>query len=127
MALANPLPGVQGARAVIGPGIWQDTFVIAPGTSDYVTGGYSISALSLRLNPTYGIQSAWVSGCNSTAQAYIVNPTLAIAQMGAVTTGAGFEGYSSILFYVVVLATQAQVASGGNLTGCVWLLTVQGQ
>ncbi|HKN69971.1 MAG TPA: hypothetical protein VJX30_03005 [Terriglobales bacterium] len=127
MALANPIPGVQGARIALGPGVWQDTFVIAPGTNDYVTGGYSISSLALRLNPTYGIQSAWISGCNATAQAYIVYPTLAIAQIGGVTTGAGFEGYSTILFYVVVLSTQAQVASGGNLSGTSWLLTVQGQ
>lgn len=127
MALANPIPTVQGSRLVLGPAVWEDTFVIAPGTSDYVTGGYSISALSLRFNPTYGIQSAWISGANATAQAYIVNPTLAIAQIGATTSGAGFEGYSSILFYVVVLATQAQVANGGNLTGAVWLLTVRGQ
>jgi hypothetical protein len=132
MALANPLAAVQGARIVLGPGIWEDTFVIAPGTSDYVTGGYSITAAALRLNPTYGIMSAWVSGCNAAANGYVVQPTLVIAQIGATAAGAGFEGYSSILFWVgwtgaALSGVLAQVGSGQNLTGCIWLLTVRGQ
>lgn len=128
MALANPLPVVQGARAVIGPGIWQDTYVIAPGVSDYVTGGYAISALALRMNPTYGIQSAWISGANATAIAtWGVQPLFALAQIGGTTAGAGFEGYSQLLFYVYVLNGGAQAANGANLTGAEWLLTVQGQ
>ena len=127
MALPNPIPTVQGSRLVLGPGLWQDTFLIVPGTSDYVTGGYVISSLALRFNPTYGIQSAWISGANATAQTWGVIPTLALAQIGATATGAGFEGYSQILFYAYVLSTGAQVANGGNLAGAVWQLTVQGQ
>jgi hypothetical protein len=106
----------------------MDTFLIVPGTSDYVTGGYALTATSFRLYPTAGgIQAAWVSGANATAQTWGVIPTLAIAQMGGVSTGAGFEGYSQLLFYVYVLSTGAQVASGGNLTGAIWQLTVIGQ
>jgi len=139
LALANPLPAVQGARIVLGPGIWEDTFIIAPGTSDYVntgtigTSGYIISALSLRLNPTYGIMSAWVSGNNGTAAGYVAQVYLPIAQMGGVTTGAGFEGYSALNFQVfnspasAGVAPLTQAASGFNFTGCVWLLTVRGQ
>ena len=127
MALANPIPAVQGSRVELGPGLHEETFIIAPGTSDYVTGGYVISSLALRLAATYGIQSAWVSAYNATAQAYLVFPTLALAQFGGTTSGAGFEGYSQLLFYVVVLSTQAQVGNGANLSGCVWELTVRGQ
>jgi hypothetical protein len=140
MALPNPLPAVQGARIALGPGIWEDTYVIAPGTSDYVntgtigTSGYIISALSLRLNPTYGIMSAWVSGNNGAAAGYVPQVYLNIAQIGAVVGGAGFEGYSQLNFQVfgqpsalTQYAALTQQQSGGNFSGCVWLLTVRGQ
>jgi hypothetical protein len=133
MALANPLAGVQGARLFLGPAIQEDTFVIAPGTSDYVTGGYVISALALRLNPTYGIMCAWVSGQNAAAAGYVPQVTLALAQIGAVATGAGFEGYSQLKFQVfnspavAGIAALTEAASGFNFTGFQWLLTVRGQ
>ena len=132
MSLSNPIPAVQGARAVLGPALWMDTFLIVPGTSDYVTNGYVIKSSALRLNPTYGIQAAWVSGQNSTAAGYVPQVTLALAQLGATSTGAGFEGYSQLNFQVFVTGTASgdvlnEAANGANLTGCVWLLTVIGQ
>jgi hypothetical protein len=123
MALPNPIPGVQGARLYLGPDLQEDTFLIVPGTSDYVTGGYVLSNTALRMK---NIQQAFVTGANATAQTWGVIPTLAIAQLGGVSTGAGFTGYSQVLFYVYVLATGAQVGSGGNLTGAIWQLTVRG-
>lgn len=124
MALPNPLPAVQGARVLLGPDLQQDTFLIVPGTSDYVTGGYAITNIACRLK---NIQSAWVSGANATAVAtWVGEPVFAFAQIGATATGAGFTGYSQFLFYVWVLSTQAQAGSGANLTGAIWQVTVQG-
>ncbi len=124
MALPNPLPAVQGARVLLGPDLQQDTFLIVPGTSDYVTGGYAITNIACRLK---NIQSAWVSGANATAVAtWVGEPVFAFAQIGAAATGAGFTGYSQFLFYVWVLSTQAQAGSGANLTGAIWQVTVQG-
>ncbi len=124
MALPNPLPEVQGSRVLLGPDLQQDTFLIVPGTSDYVTGGYAITNIACRLK---NIQSAWVSGANATAVAtWVGEPVFAFAQIGAAATGAGFTGYSQFLFYVWVLSTQAQAGSGANLTGAIWQVTVQG-
>jgi len=124
MALPNPLPAVQGARVLLGPDLQQDTFLIVPGTSDYVTGGYAITNIACRLK---NIQTAWVSGANATAVAtWNAVPVFAIAQIGGVSTGAGFTGYSQFLFYVYVLSTGSQAGSGANLTGAIWQVTVQG-
>jgi hypothetical protein len=139
MSLPNPIPAVQGARIVIGPGIWEDTFLIVPGTSDYVntgtigTSGYIITALALRCYSPNGIMCAWVSGNNGTAAGYVPQVYLNIAQMGAVAAGAGFEGYSQLNFQifnapaVAGIAPLTQAASGFNFTGAIWLLTVRGQ
>jgi len=133
MALPNPIPAVQGSRLVLGPGLWEDTFLIVPGTSDYVTGGYVISALALRSLSTNGIMCAWISGQNSTAAGYVPQVTLALAQMGAVSTGAGFEGYSQLKFQVfnspaaAGIAPLTEAAAGFNFAGAIWLLTVRGQ
>ena len=130
MALTLPLPEVQGSRIAIGSGIWEATFLIIPGTSDYVTNGYVLSALNLRCYSPNGIMGAWVSAQNATATGYVPQPTLALAQVG---TGveSGFEGYAQLLFVVCQQTTSAgplpQVGSGGNLTGCIWALTVRGQ
>lgn len=139
MALPSPIPAVQGSRIALGPGVWEDTFLIVPGTSDYVntgtigTSGYIISALSLRLNPTYGIMCAWVSGNNGTAAGYVAQVYLNITQIGAASTGAGFEGYSQLNFHIfnspatAGVAPLTQAANGFNFTGAIWLLTVRGQ
>jgi len=134
MALTLPLPEVQGSRIAIGPGIWEATFQIIPGVSDYVTNGYVLSALALRCYSPNGIMAAWVSGCNATAQVYFPAPTLALATIASTTTtpAAGFEGYSQVLFAVLwtgpaLSGVLAQVGSGQNLTGCIWNLTVRGQ
>lgn len=125
MALANPLPAVQGSRLYLGPdGGQMDTFIIAPGTSDYVTGGYVITNIAVRLK---NIQTAWVSGANATAVAtWSLTPVFAFVQIGGTASGAGVTGYSQFLLYATVLATGAQAANGANLTGAVWQVTVTG-
>jgi hypothetical protein len=128
MALPVPIPGVQNSHALLGPGQQIKSFLIVPGTSDYVTGGYVLTCAQLGFNPTYGIQQAWISGANATAVAtWNAVPVITFSQIGGVSTGAGFEGYTQILFYVYVLSTGSQAGSGANLTGAIWQLTVIGQ
>jgi hypothetical protein len=125
MALTTPLPEVQGSRIMQGIDLQQATFLIIPGTSDYVTGGYVITAAACRLK---NIQYADITGCNTTAQGYTVLPTFPLAQLSepAGTAGYGFTGYSQFLFYLAVITTGVQVASGFNLTGTIWQITVMG-
>jgi hypothetical protein len=128
MALASPLPGVQGSRLFLGPdGGVQDTFLIVPGTSDYVTGGYAVTNVACRLK---NIQTAWVTGGNSTAfpasGGWYPEIVFAFVQIGAVSTGAGVTGYSQFLFKLYVASTGVELASGGSVAGAIWQVTVTG-
>jgi hypothetical protein len=128
MALPNPLPIVQGSRLALGPdGGWQETFLIVPGTSDYVTLGYPITAVQCRLK---SIQTANVTGGNVVAfpasGGWYAECVFPIVQMGAVASGAGFTGYSQFLFKIYVASTGVELAVGGSLAGAVWMVTVTG-
>lgn len=126
--MALSIAGVQGGHALLGMGQQWKKFLLTPGTSDYVTGGYAITCTQLGFNPTYGIQSAWVSLANATAiGTWGAIPLVTFVQIGGTATGAGTEGYTQILFYVYVLNGGAQAGSGANLTGAVWQLEVVGQ
>jgi len=125
--MAVTVSGIQGSKFYLGPDLVGDAKLIVPGTSDYVTGGYAITA---QLCGFGHLQQAWVSGGNSTAfpssggwYAVCVFP---IVQFGAVATGAGFTGYTQFLFKVYVASTGVEAASGTNLTGNVWSVMLLG-
>ena len=127
MALANPLPGVQGSRYLLGVDLQVDTKLIVPGTSDYVTGGYAVTAIACGFKL---LQQAIVTGGNSTAfpantgwYAVCVFP---FVQIGGVSTGAGVSGYSQFLFKVYVASTGVEVASGVSLAGNIWQVMIFG-
>lgn len=123
MALPNPLPSIQESRIYHGPGLQEDSFLIVPGVSDYVTNGYAITALQCRMSK---VQRAWVSALNATASGYVPQCVFPIVQIGAVQGGAGFSGYAQFLFKLLVVTTGVEVANGANLTGAVWAVTVVG-
>src|ERR1700690_145857 len=127
MAMNSPLPSVQGSRLLLGIDLQQDTFLIVPGTSDYVTAGYVITNTACRMK---NIQSAWISGSNATASpasgGWYGLIVFALAQIGGVSTGQGFTGYSQFLFKVMVASTGVELGAGGNLAGAIWQVTVQG-
>ena len=130
MAITLPPPGVQGSELFLGPAMREKSILIVPGTSDYVTGGYVVSALQAGFLSTYGIMMAWVSGQNSTAAGYVPQITLALAQLA--TSGAGFEGYAQFKFQVFVTGTASgdvlnEASSGVNLSGAIWVVTCRGQ
>jgi hypothetical protein len=123
--MALTIVGVQQARQNLSD-VYQDTYLLIPGTSDYVTGGYVVT--SITLSGAKLIQTVWVSGTNATASpasgGWYGVPVLAIAQVG--TGGPGATGYTQFLFKVYVASTGVELASGGNLTGAIWQVTIQG-
>lgn len=125
--MALTIVGVQESRVLLGLGLQQRTVLAVPGTSDYVTGGYAITTT---LTDFAKLQSAWVSGGNSTmfpaSAGWYAVCVFPIVQFGAVVAGAGFTGYSQFLLKVYVASTGVELASGGNLTGAVIQLTLQG-
>jgi len=123
MALPSPLPVVQGSRVYYGPELQSEQFLIVPGTSDYVTNGYVITAAQCRLK---NIQWADTAGLNATASGFTGIPVFAFAQIGAVAGGAGFTGYSQFLFKVLVVTTGLEAVAGANLAGAIWQLTIAG-
>lgn len=125
MALTTPLPEVQGSRQLIGPDLQAASYLIIPGVSDYVTGGYVITAAGCRLK---NIQLASIDGNNATALGWNAYCVFSLAQLTepAGTAGYGFSGYSQFLFYLAVVTTGVQAGAGSNITGAIWTVTVQG-
>lgn len=123
--MALTVNSVQGSRVVLGPDLQQETRLLVPGTSDYVTNGYVVTAALCGL---LKIQTAWVSGTNATFSpatgGWYAECVFALAQLA--TSNAGFTGYSQFLLKVYVASTGVELASGGNLTGSLIQVTVQG-
>ncbi|HXN71543.1 MAG TPA: hypothetical protein VN861_03205 [Candidatus Acidoferrales bacterium] len=125
--MALTVVGIQESHVLLGLGLMQRSYLAVPGTSDYVTGGYAITTT---LTGFLKLQTAWISGSNSTASpasgGWYAECVFPIAQFGAVATGAGFDGYAQFLLKVYVASTGVELASGGNLTGAIWAFTCQG-
>ena len=122
--MALTIVNVQGSRQILSEG-WQDTFLFVPGSSDYVTNGYVVTAIATGFK---AIQAAWLSGANAAAvpgsAARWAAPIFVIAELGS--GGQGFTGYSQFLWKVIVSSTGAESGSGDNLTGYIWQVTIQG-
>lgn len=121
--MAVTVTRVQDSRVMLGPGMVQESFLVIPGSSDYTTGGYSITASALGFK---NIQSVSIDGSNSTGVSWTPIPVFAFAQVGSATASPGNAGYTSFKFYVAVITTGAQVASLGDLSGAIWCITVTG-
>jgi hypothetical protein len=127
MALTAPYPKVQGSRFLLGPELQAVTVLIIPGTSDYTTNGYVITAINAGFK---AIQQAIITGGNATAYpaaaARWAVPVFPETQMGAASTGDGFTGYSQFLLKVIVSSTGAESGNGDNLTGYIWQVMIIG-
>ena len=122
--MALSITRVQDSRTNLGLGLVQESWLLAPGTSDYVTNGYVITASAVGLKL---IQSADINGENATAlgwNGYCVFPLAQIAT-GA-NAGQGESGYTQFLFALFVITTGVQLGAGGNATGSIWTVTIQG-
>lgn len=120
MAITLPLPGVQGARYYLGPDLQADTKLVVPGTSDYTTGGYVITAVECGFKL---IQSAVVVEQNAAATGWYALPVFAIAQLS--TSNAGFSGYSQFLLKLLIVTTGVEPTANSNITGT-WALEIKG-
>lgn len=126
MALTFPLPEIAESRQLNGVGNQSACYLVIPGTSDYTTGGYAITAAQCRMTR---IISVSIDGINATGNAIgtgyswtsIVNYTLSSANnIGLVPT-------SFLLFAETVTAGAfAQAANGFNFAGLILGITVTG-
>ena len=128
MALTTPYPRIQGSRFNLGSELVCETFLIAPGTSDYTTLGYVITALYCGFKM---IQGAVVTGGNATAypatSGWYAFPVFPESQL--LTSGSGYSGYSQFLLKVYVASGGSigtEASNGANLTGNVWQVKVIG-
>jgi len=113
---------------MLGSELQVESFLIVPGTSDYTTLGYVITALYCGFKM---VQGAVVTGGNATAYpstaGWYAFPVFPESQL--LTSGSGFSGYSQFLLkvYVAQGASIGQEAgSGANLTGNIWQVMVIG-
>jgi hypothetical protein len=120
MALLTPYPSMPETKVFYGIGQMSDVILIQPGVSDYVTGGYILSAINARLTHFTG---AIVVGANAAANAY--DPVILFP---ATSFGVGLAPTPSltIAFQLLVATTGVEVANAFNLTGTNWLLQVYG-
>lgn len=134
MALQTPYPIVQGSRFLLGPDKQAETILIVPGTSDYTTLGYVITAFYARLKM---VQAAIVTGGNTTvypntpaSTGYYAVPVFPMTQLGTTASpGYGFTGYSQFLLKVYHAGGAnigVEVVNGYNLTGASWQVLVIG-
>ena len=121
MALTLPLPEVPESRQYNAAGNLVATFLVIPGVSDYVTGGYAITAAQCRMKQIYAVS---IDGQNSTVMSnswdgfIVLNCTLSTSGLALPVT--------SFNFWVALGTTGVQVAASTNLTGTIWTITVDG-
>lgn len=156
MALTTPIPAVPDTTTYEGIGVIGQTFVIIPGSSDYVTGGYALSAQAFGLNLIHG---AALVASNAAGGLYVVSlvfpstffsatpqaatsinfqvatpsaPTITTTTNATTTTpvytnsGALTQVAGATGITGVQAPVLVQVASGFDLSSCRWAVRVWG-
>lgn len=118
--MALTITGVPDCRMAGGPSQDFRAYQLAPGVSDYTTGGYIITAQSVGLSELFG---AFIIARNAAAEIFEAQFIL-----GAGAFGANPSPQTSIALRVLEVATSsgayyefAEVANGYNLTGFDWI------
>lgn len=117
---------VQDSRVALGPELWQQNFLLAPGTSDYVTGGYVVTAANVgfKLIQAVDVLNTNTTGLTWIAQALFTFSTMSVTDHG-ITNTVGVSGYSSFnLWMGTAIGTQAN--SSANLSGAIWQVMIYG-
>ena len=115
--MALTITGVPDCRASLGPSQELRAYQLAPGTSDYPTGGYPITAAQVGLSWLYG---AWIINKNGTTYTYY--PEF-ISAIGAFNGANGPQPVQTIYLKInEILASGAiyvfeEVAALTNLSG----------
>jgi len=105
--MALTIKEIPDSRQMIGPSCVLASFIFAPGSSDYVTGGYVISASALGLGHIYAADTA---GLNAASNGTYYVMTLA-------QTNPPSPGLTQVKLQAFVAATGAEVANAANLSG----------
>jgi len=141
MALPAYLPTVQGSHYLLGSDAGQvQSFLVNPGSADYVVGGYSINNIMVRARL---ICEAHVVGMNAQASGFWPELIFPIEQLASTilaggagvgppysqTLGAGYTGYSSFNFKVYENNTTSgrflELSTNYDLIGTVWMIRVR--
>ena len=114
--MALTITGVADCRAVLGPSQSLRTYQLAPGVSDYVTGGYPITAASVDMVEVFG---AWIIARNAAAEIFEAQFILAAGAFGTAPSP-----QTTIYLRVLEVVSSSgsyyefgEVANGYNLTG----------
>jgi len=127
--MALTVARVQDSRIALGPQLWQENFLLIPGVSDYVTGGYSLTPALFSMGK---IQAIDVLNTNTTGLAWVglalfTFNTWTLAQTGGISQTVGASGYTSANFWVgTAYGSSNQVSASTNLTGAIWEVMVYG-
>ncbi len=113
--MALTITKVPDAKAALGISQYEELFQIQPGTSDYPTGGYSITAAALGLGSLYGL---WEVAGNAAAAAYALKPVL-----GASSFGSNPQPATSL--NLEVTSGDTQLSANTNIAGCTWFVAVR--
>jgi len=110
--------GIADCRAVLGPSQNMRAYQLQPGTSDYVTGGYPITAAQVDMQYLFG---AWVIACdNAEAIAYAAYFVLAAGAFGTTP-----KPQTSIKLLVTIpsfsgTGRNQEILPGTDLSACTW-------
>ena len=135
MALPSYLSVVQGSRNALGPDTgWEESFLVVPGTNDYVVGGYPITNVMTRCKI---IADAWLTMQNPLAGGYDAFFNAPLEMFKSLFTSTypeqgtndAFPGYSTVYFQIFQSGSSAgrepELAAGTNLLGCVWQVRIR--
>jgi len=118
--MALTLQGYPDFRAALGFANFERGFQITPGTSDYPTSGYPITANQLSLGNLYG---ARVLAGNAAAALYTPKFVLPAASFGTPST----DPSTSPTINMEVTVADVQVANGVDLSACKWIVKFEAQ
>ena len=122
--MALTITGVPDCRAMLGPSQWLRTYQLSPGVSDYVAGGYPITAASVDMVDLFG---AWIIAQNAAAEHLYPVFVLPAAAFGTTPTPQATiylevkEVVSSGAIYAF-----SEITVGTNISGFNWFAAFLG-
>ena len=104
-------------KAALGPSQFEEGFQIAPGISDYPTGGYPITAAQLGLGNLYG---ARVLAGNAAAALFTPKFVLPAGSFGTTPS-------TSATINMEVTVADVQQGANTDLSACKWIVKFEAQ
>lgn len=120
--MALTITKIPDIRYYLGESGIMNGFTFAPSTSDYVTGGYPVSAASVELGYLVGGIMLGTSSTGATYLAQFVEPTALFGTPPAVGTSLNLKVTESTSGG----GAFTEVAASTNLSGCSWAALILG-